>query len=393
MLDYNTILSKKVVDTKPSGIRKFFDLLEEMKDVISLTVGQPDFVTPWHIREAGIESLEKGKTYYTSNSGTIELRREISLYLSRRFSLEYNPKNEIIVTVGGSEAIDIALRTLIDVGDEVIIPVPSFVCYEPLAAIAGGVPVIAQTRAEDKFKLTPELLKSVITEKTKLLILSYPNNPTGAIMTRDDLEPIAEILRGTDIMVISDEIYAELTYGRNHCSIASLEGMRERTVVISGFSKAYAMTGWRLGYTCAPPQIIEQMLKIHQYCMMCASTTSQLAGIQAMRAGDADVRMMCEEYDRRRRYVLHHLRKIGIECFEPEGAFYVYPNIGKFGMSSEKFCERLLYEKGVAIVPGCAFGACGEGFARISYAYSIKHLTTALEKIAEFVDELKTEKK
>ncbi len=391
MLDYNKLLSRKVVQTKPSGIRKFFDLLEEMKDVISLTVGQPDFVTPWHIREAGIESLEKGKTYYTSNSGTIELRREISAYLERRFSLKYSPKNEIIVTVGGSEAIDIALRAVIDSGDEIIIPSPSFVCYDPLASIAGGVPVIVETRVEDKFKLTPEQLLSAITDKTKALILSYPNNPTGAIMTKEDLEPIAEILRERDIVVISDEIYAELTYGKDHCSIASLEGMRERTILISGFSKAYAMTGWRLGYVAAPAPITEQMLKIHQYCIMCASTASQLAGIQALREGQGDVNMMSAEYDRRRKYLLHHLRRIGIDCFEPEGAFYVYPYIGKFGMKSEEFCERLLYEKGVAIVPGCAFGACGEGFARISYAYSIKHLTKALEKIEEFVKELQKE--
>lgn len=388
MLDYNKIISERVLETKPSGIRKFFDLLEEMKGVISLTVGQPDFVTPWHIREAGIESLEKGKTYYTSNSGTLELREEISKYLARRFSLNYSPKNELVVTVGGSEAIDIALRAIINKGDEVIIPTPCFVCYEPITAIAGGVPVIVRTRMEDKFKLTPELLKSAITPKTKALILSYPNNPTGAIMTREDLEPIAEILRGTDIVVVSDEIYAELTYGRDHCSIASLEGMRERTIVVNGFSKAYAMTGWRLGYVAAPAPLMSQMLKIHQYCIMCAPTTSQFAAIQAMREGDKDVRMMCAEYDRRRRYLLHHLNRIGIDCFEPEGAFYVFPYIGKFGMTSEQFCERLLFEKGVAIVPGSAFGECGEGFARISYAYSIKHLTTALEKIEEFVAEL-----
>ena len=299
MLDYNRILSEKVLGTKPSGIRKFFDLLEEMKDVISLTVGQPDFVTPWHIREAGIESLEKGKTYYTSNSGTIELRKEISKYLSRRFSLGYSAENEIIVTVGGSEAIDIALRAVINKGDEIIIPSPCFVCYDPLVSISGGIPVIVNTRMEDKFKLTPELLKSAITTKTKALILSYPNNPTGAIMTKEDLEPIVEILRDTDILVISDEIYAELTYGKNHCSIATFEGMRERTIVVNGFSKAYAMTGWRLGYVAAPVPITEQMLKIHQYCIMCSPTTSQFAAIQAMREGDPDVRMMCDEYDRR----------------------------------------------------------------------------------------------
>ena len=380
-MDYSSLLSKKVVDMKPSGIRKFFDILETMKDVISLTVGQPDFVTPWHIRSAAIESLEQGKTYYTSNSGTKELRDEITNYSKRRFDLEYDPKDEVIVTVGGSEAIDIAIRTIVGPGDEVIVPIPSFVCYGPLVEMAGGVPVFCPTREEDRFKLTPELLRPLITERTKLLILPFPSNPTGAIMTREDLEGIAELLRDTNIFVISDEIYAELTYGREHVSIATLPGMRERTVVASGFSKAYAMTGWRLGYTLAPREISKQMLKIHQYAIMCAPTTAQMAAIEALRAGDPDVEKMCGEYDHRRKYLVHKLHKMGIDCFEPEGAFYVFPNIKKFGMTSEAFAEKLLFDYGVAVVPGTAFGDCGEGFVRISYAYSIKHIDQALERI------------
>ena len=389
-MDYSKLLSERAVQLKPSGIRKFFDLLDDMKDVVALTVGQPDFVTPWHIREAGIESLEKGKTYYTSNSGLQEMRDEISKYLSRRFGLEYSPKNEILVTVGGSEAIDAALRAMINPGDEVIIPVPSFVCYGPLTTIAGGVPVMLETKAEDDFKLTPESLKAAITDKTKVLILPFPNNPTGAIMTAEELEEIAKIIRGTNIAVISDEIYAELTFtGKRHVSIASLPGMRERTVVVNGFSKAYAMTGWRMGYTAAPKEITEQMLKIHQYGIMCAPTTSQYAAIEALRNGDEDIEYMAAEYNRRRRFIVDGLRKIGIPCFEPHGAFYVFPNIGAFGLSSEEFCERLLYEEGVAIVPGTAFGECGEGFARISYAYSVKHISTALEKMEKFVNKLR----
>ena len=387
-MDYSKILSERVVSTAPSGIRKFFDLLDEMKDVVSLTVGQPDFVTPWHIREAAIESLEKGKTYYTANSGLIDLRREISNYLDRRFGLKYNAKDEIIVTVGGSEAIDLSIRALVNPGDEVIIPMPAFVCYEPITVMAGGVPVVINTKEENKFKLTPDELKNAISDKTKLLILPYPNNPTGAIMTREELEAIAEILHGTNIMVLSDEIYAELTYGRKHVSIASLDGMKERTILVSGFSKAYAMTGWRLGYLAAPPEIAAQMYKIHQYAIMCAPTTSQFAAIEALKNGDDDIKMMADEYDRRRRYIVNGLRSIGVECFDPEGAFYVFPNIGKFGLTSNDFCERLLYEQGVAIVPGNAFGECGEGFARISYAYSVKHITTALEKIEKFVKTL-----
>ncbi len=387
-MDYSKVLSKTIVETKKSGIRKFFDLLETMDDVVGLTVGQPDFVTPWHIREAGIESLEKGKTYYTSNAGTYELRVEIDKYLTRRFGVSYKPDSEIIVTVGGSEAIDIAIRALVDTGDEVIIPTPSFVCYEPITRFAGGTPVILETRNEDKFKLTSEALKAAITPRTKLLVLPYPNNPTGAIMTREELEDIAEVLRDTNILVLADEIYAELTYGREHCSIASVEGMWERTVIVSGFSKAYAMTGWRLGYLCAPAPICEQMLKIHQYCIMSAPTTAQFAAIEAMRNGDEDVRMMVEEYNRRRRYIYHGLKGLGIESFEPEGAFYIFPRIGDFGMSSEAFCDKLLYDYKCAIVPGDAFGKGGEGFARISYAYSISHINQALERIEAFVKTL-----
>lgn len=388
MIDYSKILSQTVVHTEKSGIRKFFDLLDSMTDVVGLTVGQPDFVTPWHIREAGIVSLEKGKTYYTANAGTMELRQEIDRYLTRRFGLSYSPDNEIIVTVGGSEAIDIALRAVIEPGNEVIIPNPAFVCYAPLTRMAGGVPVIIETRYEDKFKLTPEALRAAITPRTKMVVLPYPNNPTGAIMTREELEGIAEVLRDTDVLVLSDEIYAEMTYGRPHCSIASIDGMRERTILVSGFSKAYAMTGWRLGYLCAPPELVEQMFKIHQYAIMCAPTTAQLAAIDALRNGDEDIAMMTEEYNRRRRYIFNGLKSIGIDSFEPEGAFYIYPKIGDFGLSSEEFCEKLLYQHKCAIVPGTAFGQGGEGFARISYAYSIKHITQALERIESFVKTL-----
>ncbi len=390
MIDYTKILSSTVCDIPPSGIRKFFDLLDGRDDVIALTVGQPDFVTPWHIREAGVASLERGKTYYTSNSGTLELRQAISNYLVRRFDMpRYDPKSEVIVTVGGSEAIDIAMRSILTPGDEVIIPNPAFVCYEPLAKMTGAVPVIVDTKLEDRFKLTPDALRAAITERTKMLVLPFPNNPTGAIMTKEDLCEIAEVLRGTNIVVLSDEIYAELTFGRRHTSIASLEDMRERTIIVSGFSKAYAMTGWRLGYVCAPEPLARQMLKLHQYAIMCAPTTAQFAGTEAMNNGDADVMEMAEEYDRRRMYIYDGLNTIGIETFEPEGAFYIWPNIGKFGMSSDEFCQRLLDEKSCAIVPGTAFGACGEGFARISYAYSVKHITSALERIEAFVKTLK----
>ena len=384
-MDYSKILSSKACDIKPSGIRKFFDLLNGRNDVVALTVGQPDFKTPWHIREAGIESLNKGKTYYTANSGLAELRFEISNYLNRRFQLSYNPDNEIIVTVGGSEAIDIAVRALVNVGDEVIIPTPSFVCYEPIVALAGGVPVIMETKREDEFKINPERLKSLITPKTKLLILPFPNNPTGAVLDRQNLEEIASILRGTNIAILSDEIYAELTYDEAHVSIASIEGMKERTIIASGFSKAYAMTGWRMGYCVAPKEITEQMYKIHQYAIMCAPTVSQYASIEAMKNGDDDIEMMKREYNRRRKYIISGLRNIGIDCFEAKGAFYVFPKIGDFGMSSDEFCNRLLEEGGVAIVPGTAFGECGEGFARISYAYSVKHIAEALERIEMFI--------
>lgn len=388
-MDYSQILSKNVIDIKPSGIRKFFDLLGDRKDVISLTVGEPDFMTPYHIRAVGIESLERGRTYYTSNDGIMELRQEICNYLNRRFGLTYNPKREVIVTVGGSEAIDLGVRALVEPGDEVIIPQPAFVCYGPIVELAHGVPVYIETKPEDDFKLTPEALKAAITPKTKLLILPFPNNPTGAILNREELVQIAEVIRGTNIMVLSDEIYAELSYGFKHTPIASIDGMWERTITVSGFSKSYAMTGWRLGYLCAPHELVEQMHKIHQYAIMCAPTTSQLAAIEALKHGDADIEMMRDEYNRRRKYIIDGLRKIGISCFEAKGAFYVFPHIGEFGLTSDEFCQRLLDEKSVAIVPGNAFGNCGEGYARISYAYSVDHITKALEKMGEFVSELK----
>lgn len=386
--DYSTLLSQRAQQIKPSGIRKFFDLLEEMKGVISLTVGQPDFVTPWHIREAGINSLEKGKTYYTSNAGTAELREEITAYLNRRFGLSYDAKHEVIVTVGGSEAIDLAVRAVVNPGDEVIVPVPSFVCYSPIVSLASGVPVEVVTREEDNFRLTAEALRAAITPRTKLLILPFPANPTGAIMTEKDLREIAEVLRGTNVFVLCDEIYAELTYGRKHVSFASIPDMRERTILVNGFSKAYAMTGWRLGFLAAPAPITTQMLKIHQFAIMCAPTASQLAAIEALRNGDEDIEDMKAEYNRRRVHLVRRLRAMGVDCFEPEGAFYVFPNISKFGMSSEKFCEKLLYEYHVAIVPGTAFGECGEGFARISYAYSVKHLDEALDRMEKMIENL-----
>ena len=392
MIDYSKILSERACSLKPSGIRKFFDILDEMKDVVSLTVGQPDFVTPWHIREAAIESLEKGRTYYTSNAGLTPLREEIVAYMQRRFGLKYNAKDEVLVTVGGSEAIDLAVRAIIDTDDEVIIPVPSFVCYGPITELAHGKPVFVETRVEDKFKLTPEALKKAITPKTKLIVLPFPNNPTGAILERHELEALAKVILESNAMVLSDEIYAELTYGHNHTSIASIPGMRERTILVSGFSKAYAMTGWRLGYLAAPHELCEQMLKIHQYAIMCAPTASQFAAIEAMKNGDEDVLEMTAEYNRRRTFIIDGLNKIGLDCFEAEGAFYAFPNIGKFGLTSEEFAEKLLYSKHVAIVPGTAFGDCGEGYARISYAYSVKHITTALERIEEFITELKSGK-
>ena len=388
MIDYGKLLSSKAVSLEPSGIRKFFDLTEKMEDVVALTVGQPDFVTPRHIRDAAIESLEKGRTYYTSNAGLTPLREQICEYMERRFSLKYNPLTETLVTVGGSEAIDLAVRALVEAGDEVIIPEPCFVCYAPIVKMAGGIPVSLPLKNEDNFKLTVDGLKSVMSDKTKLLVLAFPNNPTGAIMTKEDLTPIADLLRPTNIAVLSDEIYAELTYGKKHCSIASLPDMRERTVIVSGFSKTYAMTGWRMGYTLAPKEITEQMYKIHQFAIMCAPTTSQFAAIEALKNGDEDIEYMRAEYNRRRRLLLDGFKSIGLDCFEPEGAFYAFPNISKFGLSSEEFCERLLMEKKVAIVPGTAFGASGEGFARVSYAYSVKHITTAIEKIGEFIKTL-----
>ena len=388
MIDYDQMLSSRALSLKPSGIRKFFDILEEMKDVISLTVGQPDFDTPWHIREAGIRSLEEGRTYYTSNSGTIELRREIAAYQRRRFGLEYGPKDEIIVTVGGSEAIDLAIRAVVNIGDEVIVPEPCFVCYSPLVTMAGGVPVAVNLKAENEFRLTAAELEAAITPKTKAVVLAFPNNPTGAVLEKNDLIQLADVIKKHNVFVISDEIYAELTYGTPHVSIASLDSMRERTIVAAGFSKSYAMTGWRLGYTLAPREISKQMLKIHQFAIMCAPTASQFAAVEAVKNGDSDIEYMKSEYDGRRRFVVSGLRSIGIDCFMPRGAFYVFPDISGFGMTSEQFCAELLQKKHVAIVPGSAFGECGEGFARISYAYSIRHLEKALKRIEEVVNEL-----
>lgn len=390
MIDYGKILSKTAVDLKPSGIRRFFDMIANMNDVVALTVGQPDFVTPWHIREAGIESLEKGKTYYTSNAGMMELRCEIANYLKRRFDVNFD-KNEVVVTVGGSEAIDLAIRAVVEYGqgDEVIVPTPSFVCYAPLVTLAGGVPVIIETKAENDFKLTADELRKAITPKTKMLVLPYPNNPTGAIMTADELKEIAEVLRSTNIAILSDEIYAEMSYGQKHTSIASLPDMAERTILVSGFSKAYAMTGWRIGYVCAPHEITAQILKIHQYAIMCAPITAQIAATEAVKNGDPDIEMMVAEYDRRRRYIYDGLNTIGLECFEPKGAFYAFPSVSGFGLTSEEFCERLLYEEKCAIVPGTAFGDSGEGYARISYAYSVKHIGEALNRMEAFVKKLK----
>lgn len=387
-MDYASLLSRTVVGLKKSGIRKFFDLLDTMDDVVSLTVGQPDFVTPWHIREVGMESLQRGKTYYTSNAGVPELRAEICRYLDRRFGLSYE-SDETLVTVGGSEAIDLAIRAVTEPGDEVIIPTPSFVCYEPIVKLCGGVPVTIPTKKEDRFKLTPEALSAAITPRTKMVVLPFPNNPTGAILTKEELEGLAAVLEHTNIAVLSDEIYAEMTYGRRHVSIAALPGMKERTILVNGFSKAFAMTGWRLGFVAAPRPLAEQMLKIHQYAIMCAPTTSQLAAVEALRNGDPDIEMMTAEYDRRRLYIRAGLSAIGLDSFEPEGAFYIFPEIGKYGLSSDEFCNRLLYEKRCAIVPGTAFGEGGEGFARLSYAYSVRHIDKALERMEDFLKTLK----
>ncbi len=391
-MNYEQILSQRILQTQPSGIRRFFDILEEMKDAISLGVGEPDFVTPWHIRDAGIYSLEKGFTRYTSNAGMAELRREIASYLARRFNLHYDFANQIIVTVGGSEAIDLAMRCIVNPGDEVIIPVPSFVCYGPLALMAGGTPVNLELKEKNDFRLTPAELRKVITPKTKALVLPFPCNPTGGIMGKEDLEAIAEVLRGTDIMVISDEIYAELTYGQKHVSIASIPGMYERTIVVNGFSKSHAMTGWRLGYVCGPKEIISQMLKLHQFGIMSAPTMSQYAAIEAMRNGDGDSEKMRDEYDGRRRYLLEGLRRIGLPCFEPKGAFYLFPNISAFGLSSDDFCERFLKEERVAVISGAAFGPGGEGFIRCCYATSMKDIAEALTRMDNFLTNLKKKK-
>ncbi|HIU92338.1 MAG TPA: aminotransferase class I/II-fold pyridoxal phosphate-dependent enzyme [Candidatus Limenecus avicola] len=385
-------LSDKVTSLKPSGIRKFFDIVSEMKDAISLGVGEPDFDTPWFIRDEGIYSLEKGKTFYTSNAGLKDLRKEIAAYIKRTQALNYDPDNEIIVTVGGSEAIDIGLRAVINPGDEVIIPQPSYVSYEPCALLAGAKPVIINLKAENEFRLTPQELIEAITEKTKVLILPYPNNPTGAIMERGDLEKIAKIVVEKDILVMSDEIYSALTYKGRHVSIASLEGMKERTILINGFSKAYAMTGWRLGYACGPKDIIKQMTKIHQFAIMCAPTTSQYAAVTALKKGDEAVEQMRLSYNQRRRFLMNAFKEMGLDCFEPYGAFYVFPCIKEFSMTSEEFATKLLMEEKVAVVPGTAFGDCGEGFLRISYAYSLENLKEAVARIHKFVNKLRQSK-
>lgn len=387
--DPKSVLSFGIKNIHPSGIRKFFDIAAEMDDVISLGVGEPDFVTPWHIRDEGVFSLEKGHTHYTSNKGLTELRREISLYLNRRFNLSYDPMTQTIVTVGGSEAIDIFFRAVIEPGDEVLIPEPCFVCYKPITQLSGGVPVPLETKAENSFKLTADVLKKSITPKTKVLVLPYPNNPTGGIMTREDLEEIADVIRGTNIVVLSDEIYAELTYGRRHVSIAEIDGMYERTMLVSGFSKAYAMTGWRLGYVCGHPDLISQMTKIHQYAIMSAPTTAQYAAIEALKNGDEDIELMRDEYNDRRKIIVQGFCNMGLDCFEPEGAFYAFPSIKSTGLTSNDFCEKLLYDMKVAVIPGTAFGDSGEGHIRCSYAYSLENINEALNRIETFVKKIK----
>lgn len=392
MIDYTKKLNHTIQKVKPSGIRKFFDIANELDDVISLSVGEPDFYTPWHIREEGIYNLEKGRTRYTPNRGFIKLREQIAAFMSRKYNLEYKPESEVLVTVGGSEAIDLAVRTLVNPGDEVLVPEPSFVCYVPITEMAGGKPVIITTKAENKFKLTAEELEAHITDKTKLLILPFPNNPTGGVMRKSDLEAIAEVIIKHDLLVLSDEIYSELTYGKEkHVSIASIPGMWERTVVINGFSKSYAMTGWRLGYAAGPKEIITPMTKLHQFGIMSAPTMSQYAAIEALENGDEDIVTMREQYDMRRRLIVDGLNKLGLTCFEPEGAFYVFPSIKSTGLTSQEFCEQLIYAKRVAVVPGDAFGECGEGYVRISYCYSTQHIVEALERIEEFLKELKHE--
>ena len=382
------MLNQKIQNLKPSGIRRFFDIANEMDHVISLSIGEPDFTTPWHVRQEGIESLRRGKTWYSPNRGFAELRSQISNYFARRFDTEYDPDTEILVTVGGSEAIDLCIRAIVDQGDEVLIPQPSFVCYEPMTVMAGGTPVIIRTRSENEFRLTAQELEAAITPRTKLLILPFPNNPTGAVMRREHLEEIAKVIEKHNILVLSDEIYGELTYGKErHVSFASIKGMRDRTIVVNGFSKSYAMTGWRLGYALGPEPVISQMTKLHQYAIMSAPTTAQYAAIEALKHGDSDIERMREEYDTRRRLIVDGFCRMGLQCFEPEGAFYVFPSIKISGLSSEEFCEQLIYSQHVAIVPGTAFGDCGEGFARVSYSYSLNHIKEALERIERFLNE------
>ena len=387
-MDYNKYLNKTIVNVKPSGIRRFFDIVNEMDDVISLSIGEPDFRTPWHVRKAGIDSLESGKTWYTPNRGFKKLCQEISKFVDRKYNLDYNPDSEILVTVGGSEALDVAIRCMVNPGDEVLVHQPSFVCYEPLTEMSGAVPVIINTKQENEFRLMSEELEAAITEKSKVLILSYPNNPTGAIMRKEDLEALAEVIIKHDLLVISDEIYSELTYSGKHFSIATIPGMRERTVVINGFSKSFAMTGWRLGYAMGPKEIISMMTKLHQFCIMSAPTVAQYAAIEALQNGDRDIEHMRSEYDMRRRLVVGSFNNMGLTCFEPNGAFYCFPCIKSTGLTSEEFCTGLLKAKGVAIVPGDAFGQCGEGYVRVSYSYSLDHLKEAIKRIEEFLKEL-----
>lgn len=389
MMNYNEFINTHILNMKSSGIRKFFSIAEEMDNVISLGVGEPDFLTPWHIRQKGIETLERGTTRYTANAGLLELRKEISAFYKKKYRTEYDPGDEVLVTVGGSEGIDMCIRTLVSPGDEVLIVEPSFVCYKPIVEMCGGVPVIIETKNENNFRLTAEELKSAVTEKTKLLVLPYPNNPTGAVMRKEDLVAIAKVIKAQNIFVLSDEIYSELTYGdQSHVTIASVTGMKERTVVINGFSKTYSMTGWRLGYALGPKPVIEQMTKLHQYAIMSAPTNSQYAAIEALRNGDADIKKMLDDYDMRRRFTVNAFREIGLDCFEPEGAFYVFPCIKSTGLSSEKFCEKLIMSKRVAVVPGNAFGDCGEGYIRVSYCYSIDNIKEAVRRIGEFIKEL-----
>ena len=389
VIEYSRVLNREVQNLQPSGIRRFFDIANEMDNVISLSIGEPDFMTPWHVRQAGIRSLEDGKTWYTPNRGFLKLREEICHFLQQHYQLQYDPKRQVVVTVGGSEAIDLALRCLVNTGDEVLIPEPSFVCYRPLTSMARGVPVAVRTRQEDNFRLTPRLLREKISPRSRVLVLPYPNNPTGAVLHRADLEAIAQVVKENDLMVVSDEIYSELTYGdTRHVSIAAVDGMKERTVVINGFSKTFAMTGWRLGYAVGPKEIIAQMTKLHQYGIMSAPTTAQYAAIEALTNGEADITNMRSQYDMRRRLIVSELNRMGLECFEPEGAFYVFPSIQSTGLSSEEFCKRLLQAERVAVIPGNAFGESGEGYVRISYSYSIPHITEALSRIAHFLKTL-----